>query len=97
MKNFKEMQSQLKANAANRKAAKAAEKEEFENLPLDEKEAIRTARATRRAACIAAGAVVAGIGVVAVCNVIAAKRGADSGSVLEPSNSEYEAICASYE
>lgn len=97
MKNFKEIQSQLKEKSEMKKAAKAAEKEEFNNLPLDEKEAIRMARATRRAACIAAGAVVTAVGVVAVCNVIAAKRGAGGGSVLEPTNSEYEAICASYE
>ena len=97
MKNFKTIQADLKAKSANRKAAKAAEKEEFENLPLDEKEVIRTVRATRRAACIAAGAVVVGIGVAAVATVVAAKRDGEGGSVLEPSNSEYEAICASYE
>lgn len=97
MKNFKEMQSQLKANAANRKEAKAIEKAQFDALPIDEKEAVRTLRGTRRALYLCAGAVVVGIGAAAAATIIAAKKGSDGGSVLEPTNSEYEAICASYE
>lgn len=93
-----EMKNSAKAKAAERKAMKAAEKAEFDQLPLDEKEVIRSLRGSRRAAYIAAGAVVVGIGAAAAATIIAAKRGGgDGGSVLEPSNAEYEAICASYE
>ena len=98
MKNFKEIQSQLKENAADRKEAKALEKAQFAALPIDEKESIRTMRASRRALYLCTGAVVVGIGAAAAATIIAAKRGGgDGGSVLEPTNSEYEAICASYE
>lgn len=97
MKNFKELKGNLQAKAGMKKAAKAAEQAEFNALSLEEKEEIRTLRGTRRATYVAAGAVVVGIGVAAVATVVAAKRGGEGGSVLEPTNSEYEAICASYE
>lgn len=98
MKNFKTMQADLKAKSEMKKALNSAEKAEFNELPIDEKEAIRTIRGTRRAMYLCAGAVVVGIGAAAAATIIAAKRGgSDGGSVLEPTNSEYEAICASYE
>lgn len=98
---MKEKMNQAKENAKAKKAVKEAakirEQEEFDALPVNEKEEIRNFRSVRTAIWVLTGVAAAGIVVAGAAAVVEAKAAKDAarGSVI--SDVEIDAISAKYQ
>ena len=94
---IKEKMNQAKAKKDAKEAAKIREQEEFDALPINEKEEIRNFRSVRTAIWVLTGVAAAGIVVAGAAAVVEAKAAKDAarGSVI--SDVEIDAISAKYQ
>lgn len=93
---MKEKMQNAKAKKAEKAMAKEQEAMEFNELPIAEKEEIRSMQAARRSLYICTGAVVAAMVVAGAAAIVQAKASKEAamGSVI--SDAEIESISAKY-
>ena len=84
------------ATKAEKAAIAAAEKAEFNALPLDEKESIRTIRSSRKALWATVGVLAAGMGVAGGAAIVAAKAQAEAARNASCGEAEYAGICRQF-